>query len=67
MQNKGWETMSEIKLKSITKKCGEVTAVSNFSATIKDGEFVSNLGPSGCGKTTMLRMVVGFEKAWGLR
>jgi iron(III) transport system ATP-binding protein len=55
--------MSEIKLKSITKKWGEVTAVNNFSATIKDGEFVSILGPSGCGKTTMLRMVAGFEKA----
>lgn len=55
--------MSEIKLKSITKKWGEVTAVSNFTATIKDGEFVSILGPSGCGKTTMLRMVAGFEKA----
>jgi iron(III) transport system ATP-binding protein len=55
--------MSEIKLISITKKWGEVTAVNNFSATIKDGEFVSILGPSGCGKTTMLRMVAGFEKA----
>jgi iron(III) transport system ATP-binding protein len=55
--------MSEIKLISITKKWGDVTAVNNFSATIKDGEFVSILGPSGCGKTTMLRMVAGFEKA----
>lgn len=55
--------MSEIKLKSITKRWGEVTAVNNFNATINNGEFVSILGPSGCGKTTLLRMVAGFEKA----
>lgn len=55
--------MSDVTLKNVTKRWGNVTAVDNFNAVIKDGEFVSILGPSGCGKTTMLRMVAGFEKA----
>ena len=33
-----------------------------FSATFRDGEFITLLGPSGCGKTTMLRIIAGFEK-----
>lgn len=55
--------MAEVKIESVSKLFGEVKAVNNFSATVKDGEFVSILGPSGCGKTTMLRMIAGFEKA----
>jgi iron(III) transport system ATP-binding protein len=55
--------MAEVKINSITKLFGEVKAVDNFNAVIRDGEFVSILGPSGCGKTTMLRMIAGFEKA----
>lgn len=55
--------MADVKIASVTKKFGEVFAVNNFSALIKDGEFVSILGPSGCGKTTMLRMIAGFERA----
>lgn len=55
--------MAELKISSVTKLFGEVKAVDNFNAVIRDGEFVSILGPSGCGKTTMLRMIAGFEKA----
>lgn len=55
--------MAEVKISSVTKQFGEVKAVDNFNAVIRDGEFVSILGPSGCGKTTMLRMIAGFEKA----
>jgi NitT/TauT family transport system ATP-binding protein len=40
----------------------EVTAVSECSFTIADGEFVTVLGPSGCGKSTLLRMVAGLTK-----
>jgi len=52
--------MSEVILQQVSKRFGETVAVSNFNATIADGEFVSFLGPSGCGKTTTLRMVAGF-------
>jgi iron(III) transport system ATP-binding protein len=55
--------VAEVKIESVSKLFGEVKAVDNFTATVRDGEFVSILGPSGCGKTTMLRMIAGFEKA----
>jgi iron(III) transport system ATP-binding protein len=60
---KGEDSVAEVKIESVSKLFGEVKAVNNFTATVRDGEFVSILGPSGCGKTTMLRMIAGFEKA----
>jgi NitT/TauT family transport system ATP-binding protein len=41
----------------------QVTALSDLSLEVKQGEFVSILGPSGCGKTTLLNLVAGFIKA----
>ena len=55
--------MSEVRIEHVFKWFGDVTAVSDFDLTVKDGEFVSLLGPSGCGKTTSLRMIAGFERA----
>ncbi len=55
--------MSEVRIEHVYKRFGDVTAVSDFDLTVKDGEFVSLLGPSGCGKTTSLRMIAGFERA----
>jgi NitT/TauT family transport system ATP-binding protein len=37
-----------------------VEALSDFSFTLNDGDFVSLLGPSGCGKSTALRLVAGL-------
>ena len=42
------------------KRFADVTAVSEFSATLEDGELVSLLGPSGCGKSTLLNMLSGI-------
>lgn len=53
--------MSYIRLAGVTKKFGQVIAVSNLNLEIKKGESFSMLGPSGCGKTTTLRMIAGFE------
>ncbi len=50
-----------IQIKNLTKKFGEVTAVSGVDLEIAEGEFFSMLGPSGSGKTTVLRMIAGFE------
>ena len=47
-------------LDHITKKFGDFTAVSGFSAVLEDGELVSLLGPSGCGKSTLLNMLSGI-------
>jgi len=35
----------------------DVTALSDVSLDIRQGEFISLLGPSGCGKTTLLRII----------
>jgi spermidine/putrescine transport system ATP-binding protein len=51
----------DVRVKGLTKKFGEFTAVDNVSLAVKRGSFFSLLGPSGCGKTTILRMISGFE------
>ncbi len=53
--------MSHVRLVNVTKRFGDVTAVSSLNLEIGKGECFSMLGPSGCGKTTTLRMVAGFE------
>lgn len=39
---------------------GNITALTECSFSIGQGEFVSVLGPSGCGKSTLLRVVSGL-------
>src|SRR6187551_1636152 len=51
-----------VRLESVTKRFGAVTAVEDLDLEIRDGEFFSMLGPSGSGKTTVLRMIAGFEQ-----
>jgi putative spermidine/putrescine transport system ATP-binding protein len=53
--------MADVELQNISKRYGNVTAVSNATFTAESGSFLSLLGPSGCGKTTTLRMITGFE------
>lgn len=42
-------------------------ALDKISFQLYEGEFLSVLGPSGCGKTTLLRILIGLEKADGGR
>jgi ABC-type sugar transport system ATPase subunit len=54
--------MASIELRHVTKRYGgAVTAVSDVSLQVRDGEFMILLGPSGCGKSTALRMIAGLE------
>ncbi|OWT73496.1 ABC transporter [Achromobacter sp. HZ28] len=41
---------------------GPVPALSGFSTTLHEGEFLSVLGPSGCGKSTLLKVASGLLK-----
>jgi putative spermidine/putrescine transport system ATP-binding protein len=50
-----------VRLRGLTKRYGQVTAVDGIDLDIREGELLTLLGPSGSGKTTTLRMVAGFE------
>ena len=54
--------MATVNIQNVTKAFGDNVVLREFSATFRDGEFITLLGPSGCGKTTMLRIIAGFEK-----
>ncbi len=54
-----------LEFRSVTKQFGTgdggaLTAVSDISFRVDEGEFVSVVGPSGCGKSTLLSMTAGL-------
>lgn len=54
--------MAGVSLQNVTKRYGNVIAVSEANLEIRDKEFMVFVGPSGCGKSTTLRMVAGLEE-----
>ncbi len=44
----------------LTKRFGQVVAVSELDLTVERGQVVGFLGPNGAGKTTTIRMLLGF-------
>ena len=50
----------KVRIDNVTKKFGNTTAVSDFSAELEDGHLICLLGPSGCGKSTLLNMLCGI-------
>jgi osmoprotectant transport system ATP-binding protein len=46
-----------IAFEKVTKRYGTITAVSELSLDIADGEVCALVGPSGCGKSTTLKMI----------
>jgi spermidine/putrescine transport system ATP-binding protein len=53
---------NDVEFRGVSKRYGEVQAVSAIDLAVPKGAFVALLGPSGCGKTTCLRMIGGFEQ-----
>ena len=49
-----------VEAESLTKRFGEVAAVTDLSFALKAGTITGFLGPNGAGKTTTLRMVLGL-------
>lgn len=55
--------MKNIVIKNIDKSFGEKHVLKNFSAEFPSGSCTCIMGPSGCGKTTLLKILLGLEKA----
>jgi putrescine transport system ATP-binding protein len=51
-----------LRLRGLTRRFGEVTAVADIDLDIYRGELFALLGGSGSGKSTLLRMLAGFER-----
>lgn len=49
-----------IRIESLTKRFGQITAVDALSLEIARGEVVALLGPNGSGKSTTLKSIVGL-------
>lgn len=49
-----------VKLDSITKKFGRVTAVDRLSFTVEDNSILGLIGPNAAGKTTTLKIISGL-------
>ena len=50
-------------VKNLNFKVGVLNILSNISLNILRGEFIAIIGPNGGGKTTLIRMLLGLEKA----
>ena len=53
----------KLKVNKINKVFDGKKILDDVSFSVEEGEFLSILGVSGCGKTTLLRILIGLEKA----
>jgi ABC-2 type transport system ATP-binding protein len=54
--------MTAIEIDGLTKRYGDVTAVSDLSLTVHSGEVFGFLGPNGAGKSTTINAMLDFTK-----
>jgi len=54
---------SKLSVRNLNKAYDGKPVLNNISFDLLEGEFLSILGPSGCGKTTLLRILIGLERA----
>lgn len=51
-----------IKISSLTKRFGKLTAIDELTLDVPDGTIFGLIGSNGCGKSTLLRMLAGVWK-----
>jgi len=54
--------LSGVKLTSVSKRYGDITAVDYIDLEVRRGEIFGLLGPNGSGKSTTLKMILGLVK-----
>lgn len=52
-----------ISVKQVSKSYGTKTVLKNVDLNVTQGQIYGLIGPSGAGKTTLVKMIVGMEKA----
>jgi len=53
--------MAAIEIDRLTKRYGDLAAVSDLTLSIESGEVFGYLGPNGAGKTTTIRILLGLQ------
>src|SRR4051812_24458345 len=51
---------ASLRVRNVTKRFGDFTAVEDLSFDVRPGRVFGFLGPNGAGKTTTIRMIVGI-------
>lgn len=57
--------MSILEVRGLKKSFDGVDVLENISFTVEKGDAIAVIGPSGAGKSTMLRCLIGLERADG--
>jgi len=55
-------TDAALSIRGLTKRFGDILAVSDLSLDVRRGEVFGLLGPNGAGKTTTIRMICGLVR-----
>lgn len=53
----------KLSIRNMNKSFDGKSVLKDLNFDLMEGEFLSILGPSGCGKTTLLRILIGLDKA----
>ena len=52
--------MEAVEVRGISKRYGEIVALSGVNLEARDGEYLCIIGPSGSGKSTLLKVIAGI-------